>query len=246
VSGEVLASVLAFLSVLALAARAQARQRAAAVARGMGLPAGSRGPVRRSAGGPDEAGGGRRGGRVLPWTRSHRSDGDLGDVVAAVAAALRAGLSLPQALSYAAEEAEGPIRPRLEETVGRVRYGEPLDVALSRWAAGGGEDDRLVCAALLMHRRTGGDLPTVLDRIAATLRERAAARAELRSLTAQARLSGAVLGLLPVGFFLFLALTSPGDVAAALRSPGGRAAIAAGLALQAVAFAWIRRILRVA
>ena len=49
-----------------------------------------------------------------------------------------------------------------------------------------------------------------------------------------------------MGEILFLALTSPGDVAAALRSPGGRAAIAAGLALQAVAFAWIRRILRVA
>ena len=244
-SGEVLAPVLAFLSVLALAARAEARRRAGVVARGVGQPRRLRGPAHRSGGGRG-VGAGRRGARPPRWTGRRRSDGDLGDVVAAVAAALRAGLSLPQALSYAAEEAEGPIRPRLEETVGRVRYGEPLDVALSRWAAGGGEDDRLVCAALLMHRRTGGDLPTVLDRIAATLRERAAARAELRSLTAQARLSGAVLGLLPVGFFLFLALTSPGDVAAALRSPGGRAAIAAGLALQAVAFAWIRRILRVA
>ncbi|HXF73268.1 MAG TPA: type II secretion system F family protein [Actinomycetota bacterium] len=244
-SGEVLAPVLAFLSVLALAARAEVRRRAAVVARGVGQPRTLRGPAHRS-GGRRDVGGGRRRARPPRWTGRRRSDGDLGDVVAAVAAALRAGLSLPQALSYAAEEAEGPIRSRLEEAVERVRYGERLDAALSRWAAGGGEDDRLVCAALLMHRRTGGDLPAVLDRIAATLRERAAARAELRSLTAQARLSGAVLGLLPVGFFLFLALTSPSDIAAALRSPSGRAAIGAGLALQAVAFAWIRRILRVA
>lgn len=245
-SAEVLAPALASLSVLALAARAEARRRAEVVARGGGHPGGPRRRAPRSDGARVAAARRPRGGRPVRWPLDRREDGDLADAVAGVAAALRAGLSLSQALASAAEEAEGTLRARLEEVVERTRYGEPLDAALGRWAAGGGEDDRLVCAALLMHRRTGGDLPAVLDRIAATLRERAAARAELRSLTAQARLSGAVLGLLPAGFFLFLALTSPGDIAAALRSPGGRAAIAVGLGLQAVAFAWIRRILRIA
>jgi Flp pilus assembly protein TadB len=64
-------------------------------------------------------------------------------------------------------------------------------------------------------------------------------------LTAQARLSGAILGLLPIGFFLFLSATSRGDVAAAYRSSTGATAIVLGLAMQAAAFAWIRRLLRV-
>jgi tight adherence protein B len=167
----------------------------------------------------------------------------MGSSVAAMAAAVRAGLSLPLALAYAAEEAEEPLRSELDELVERVRLGTPLDLALERWADRGGEDARLVAGALLLHRRTGGGLPAVLDRVAATLLDRAAARRELRSLTAQARLSGLVLGLLPVGFLLFLAATSPGDLAAVLAVPEGRAALAAGVLLELLAFAWIRRIL---
>jgi Flp pilus assembly protein TadB len=82
--------------------------------------------------------------------------------------------------------------------------------------------------------------------LAATLRERRSAAREVRSLTAQARLSGAILGLLPIAFFAFLALTSRRDLDAALATSAGRTAIIAGLAMQAAAFAWIRSLLRVA
>jgi Flp pilus assembly protein TadB len=84
-----------------------------------------------------------------------------------------------------------------------------------------------------------------LDQIVVTLRDRRAAATEVRSLTAQARLSGAILGFLPVGFFLFLSATSKKDIAAAYHSPVGVTAIATGFALQAGAYLWIRRLLRV-
>jgi len=102
-----------------------------------------------------------------------------------------------------------------------------------------------VVGVLQLHHRTGGDLPRVLDQLSQTLRDRRAATAEVRSLTAQARLSGAILGLLPVGFFLFLSVTSRDDIAAAYHSSAGATAIVAGLVLDAVAFVWIRRLLRV-
>jgi tight adherence protein B len=85
----------------------------------------------------------------------------------------------------------------------------------------------------------------VLDGVGATLRDRRAAAHEVRALTAQARLSGAILGLLPIGFFLFLSVTSRDDIAAAFRSPTGVVAIATGLSMQALAFVWIRALLRV-
>jgi len=168
------------------------------------------------------------------------------DAVSAVASGLRAGLSLTLALRAAADEGEPPLAPTLRELVDRTSFGVPFEESLGRWTESmPTEEARLVAGILGMHRRTGGNAPAVLDRAARTLRERHEAARELRSLTAQARLSGAILGLLPIGFFLFLSATSRGDIAAAYRSRAGAAAILLGLAMQAAAFVWIRRLLRV-
>ena len=115
------------------------------------------------------------------------------------------------------------------------------------WAQDVGTDDaRLVVGVLTLHRRSGGDLPHVLDQVAATLRERSEAAREVRALTAQARLSGAILGLLPIGFFAFLWMTSRGNIQGAFDSPIGIAAIVTGALLECVAFMWIRSLLEVA
>jgi tight adherence protein B len=78
-----------------------------------------------------------------------------------------------------------------------------------------------------------------------TLASRREAARELRSLTAQARLSAAILGLLPLGFFLFMSVVARRDIESAYRTTAGASAIAVGVALQGAAFVWIRRLLRV-
>jgi tight adherence protein B len=173
-------------------------------------------------------------------------DEQLADVVGAVAAAMRSGLSMPQALGYAAEESPEPIGGSLRASVARVDVGEPIGVAVDDWARGiGTSDARLLAGVLRLHRRSGGDLPAVLDQVGATLRDRRAAAQEVRALTAQARLSGAILGFLPIGFFGFLWLTSRSDIEGAFRSPAGLAAIAVGLSMEGLAFLWIRHLLAV-
>ncbi len=173
-------------------------------------------------------------------------ESQLGDAVVAIAAALRAGMSLVQGIAHAAGEVEEPLASSLRRLAERQALGEPLEDALARWSREvGGDDARLVEGVLRMHRRTGGDLPAVLDQVARTLRERQATQREVRALTAQARLSGAILGALPVGFFLFLSATSRRDIEAAFTTTAGIASIAIGLSMQGVAFAWIRRLLRV-
>ena len=140
-----------------------------------------------------------------------------------------------------------PLAPALAHVVDSVHLGGSLDAALDTWAtAVGTEDARLLVGVLTLHRRSGGDLPRVLDQVAATLRERSEAAREVRSLTAQARLSGAILGLLPIGFFAFLWMTSRGDVEGAFDSPIGIAAVVTGLVLEGIAFLWIRSLLEVA
>jgi tight adherence protein B len=178
--------------------------------------------------------------------RADRVEEQLIDACTGMGAAVRSGMSLVQALGYAAEEVGEPLGPALSDIARAHELGMPLDEALERWATGVGSDDAtFVAAALRLHRSTGGNLPTVLEQTAASLRERRATAREVRSLTAQARLSGAILVLLPVGFFLFLTITSPHDMGSAYRTPTGLAAIAIGGALDGLAFLWIRRLLRV-
>jgi tight adherence protein B len=170
----------------------------------------------------------------------------LAEAVSSLAAGMRAGLSLTRAIAFAADEAEQPLASSLASVADRTDLGTPLDLALQEWAhETGSSDARLLAGVLDLHRRTGGELPAVLDGVAATLRERRAAAREVRALTAQARLSGAILGLLPIGFFLFLSVTSREDIAAAFHSPAGIAAILLGFTMQGGAFLWIRSLLRV-
>ncbi|HEX6844313.1 MAG TPA: type II secretion system F family protein, partial [Actinomycetota bacterium] len=160
-------------------------------------------------------------------------DEQLADAVLAMAAALRAGMSVPQVLAYAAEESATPLRETLVTLVDDLEVGRPLDAALPAWADAVGTDDaRLVASSLELHRRAGGDLPSVLTQVSATIRERVEAAGEVRALTAQARLSGTILGLLPIGFFAFLWITSRHDMQAALATPAGVLAMTVGLGLE--------------
>jgi tight adherence protein B len=178
--------------------------------------------------------------------RGAERDEQLVDAVASITAAIRAGRSVPQALSFCADEAREPLRASLRELDRALELGVPLDDAMKAWTAEVDTDDaRLLAGVLTLHRRSGGDLPSVLDEVTGTLRERRAAVREVRALTAQARLSGTILGVLPFGFFAFLWLTSRSEIEGAFRSPAGLAAITVGLVLEALAFLWIRHLLEV-
>ena len=176
-----------------------------------------------------------------------RRNDQLGDATASIAAALRAGLSLGGALAYAARETPPPLGELLRDLARQVELGLPVDRAVQEWAEALDTDDaRLLASVFLLHRRTGGDLPRVLDQVVRTLRDRQQAKEEVRSLTAQARLSGAILGLLPVAFFAFLWISSRSDIEGAMRTPIGITAVLTGLAMEGVAFLWIRRLLAIA
>jgi tight adherence protein B len=178
--------------------------------------------------------------------RVRRLDEQLIDAVGAIASAVRSGRSLTQSIAIAAGEVDAPLGGLLDEATGRASLGVPLDEILDDLGRSiGGPDARLVTGVLLLHRRVGGTLAGSLDDLSRTLRSRRDGARELRSLTAQARLSAAILGLLPLGFFLFLSIVARSDVEAAYRSTAGATAIGLGLALQGAAFLWIRSLLRV-
>jgi tight adherence protein B len=188
--------------------------------------------------------------RILRSRRATRErallDEQLTEAVSSIAAGIRAGFSLAQALRFAAEEGSPPLSGSMAAVVDRSAMGMPLGTSIDVWSdAQGGRDVRLVAGVLRLHGRSGGDLPAVLDRLAETLRERRSAARDVRSLTAQARMSGTILGFLPLVFFAFLGLTAPHDLGVALRSPTGLSALIVGFVMQGAAFLWIRYLLRV-
>ena len=128
----------------------------------------------------------------------------------------------------------------------RLSLGIPFEQAVARWEDEvAGDEARLLGATLRMHHRSGGSLATVLESVASTVRDRVEVAAEVRSLTSQARLSAWVVGSLPIGFLVFLAVVSGPGFLRVFTTPLGVALLCLGLGLQGAAAAWIRRILAV-
>src|SRR5439155_26128701 len=124
--------------------------------------------------------------------------------------------------------------------------GSPLEVALADFGEALSTDDaRLFVSVLTVQAQTGGNLAGALDEVTTTIRHRIAVRRELRALSAQGRISGVVLGSLPIAFFLVIGTTSHQELAPAYRPVAGMVMVGVGPALEGVAFLWIRRLLRV-
>jgi tight adherence protein B len=178
--------------------------------------------------------------------RSRRLERQLAELAESTAMAVRSGLSISQALEFAAEESTPPMSDVLDRFIQEQRLGVPFEEALHRMGDEVGTSDaRLLTLVVRIHARSGGNLGGALDDVAATIRHRIRVRRELRALSAQGRISGSILGALPIAFFLVLAATSRQELAPVYRSPAGIAMISAGLVMEALAFMWIRRLLRI-
>jgi tight adherence protein B len=178
--------------------------------------------------------------------RAERRERQVGELSEAIALAVRSGLSVSQAIDFVAPEVENPLRQPVARLVARRRLGESFEDALRRFGEEVATDDaRLLVVILSVHAKAGGNLAAALDEVATTIRGRIAIRRELRALSAQGRISGLILASLPIGFALVLATTSRDELAPIYRSGLGMTMVASGLLMEAVAFLWIRRLLRI-
>lgn len=172
-------------------------------------------------------------------------DEQFREAVAAMAAAVRAGLSVRRALGEVTREAEQPLRGFLEGTMDRLRVGETLESALASMADQLGlADASLLVKLLAIHRRSGGDLPAMLDEVGLLMGLRRSARRDMRALTAQGRASGAVLAVLPIAFVTLLSWTGGDGLGDFYRTPAGSVLLVVGLACDVLGFLWIQRIVR--
>jgi tight adherence protein B len=176
--------------------------------------------------------------------REQRFAAGLPPALEGIAAELRGGGTVGGALDRLAETSE-PVAGDLRRVRARTRLGLPLTEALAAWPS---EHDapgvRAAAGALSVATTMGGRAADAIDGLASSLRQRLDAVAEARALSAQARLSAVVVGVAPLGYLAFSALVDPAAVTVLIDTGVGRACLVVGLGLEALAGAWIRRILR--
>jgi tight adherence protein B len=173
-------------------------------------------------------------------------DAEVPGLALALADALAGGHSLRGALSEARRSVSGAAGHELRRTVAELDAGAPTEDALEAMGlrAGSARLDTVV-AACLLQRSAGGDLARLLREGARAMEEGARLEGELRAATAQARFTGLLVVLLPVGGALLAELASPGWTAGLLGSFLTAWLVVIAMVLQVVAAVAIRRLGRV-
>jgi tight adherence protein B len=174
----------------------------------------------------------------------------LPDTITLLANALRAGSSFLQAIELVVREARPPISTEFARVIREVNLGLPFEQAMENMVRRVRSDDlELMATAITIQHQVGGNLAEILDSIAFTIRERVRIKGEINTLTAQQRMSGYVVGLLPLGLVGFLFIAAPkfmdpmfDNRVSLIGLPGGVIVLAIGGFMMFVGFMLIRRI----
>ncbi len=167
-------------------------------------------------------------------------------VARTLADALAGGHSIRGAVSEAARSATGPAGAELRRAAAALELGEPTEIALERLRrrAAARPYDTMV-AAMLLQRDAGGDLARLLRGLATTLEEALRLEGEARAVTAQARFTGLLVAVLPLGAAALAELGSPGYLARLLTAPLTAWLLGCAFAFQALSLLLIQRSSRI-
>jgi tight adherence protein B len=156
----------------------------------------------------------------------------LPDTITLISNALRAGSSFLQAIEMVVREAQPPISVEFSRVVREVNLGLAFDTALENMVRRVRSDDlELMATAITIQHQVGGNLAEILDSIAFTIRERVRIKGEIKTLTAQQRMSGYVVGLLPIGLVVGLFALSPRFMDPMFKNPPGILGLPAGVVI---------------
>lgn len=174
--------------------------------------------------------------------RRRRFDAQTPDALMLLTSSLRAGHAFLQAMQTAADELPAPLADEFAWASGEAQLGVPLETALARMVERVQSPDLdLIVTAILIQLPVGGNLAEVLDAIAETIRGRVQMQGEVRTLTAEGRLSAVVLIALPAALALLLHLRNPAYFQPLLESAIGHWMIGGALAGQVIGGLLIKR-----
>lgn len=170
----------------------------------------------------------------------------LGDTMVLIANALRTGYSFMQAVDMVSREMPKPIGEEFGRVLKEMSLGVTTEDSLNNMAKRvNSEDLDLVITAVLIQRQVGGNLAVILDSIASTIRERIKIKGHIRTLTAQGKISGIIVGLLPIVIGGIIYLINPEYIKVLFTHPMGKAMLVAGAVSQFIGIMVIRKIITI-
>jgi tight adherence protein B len=193
-------------------------------------------------------------GALLPYMRVRRLrtkrlngfEAQLPEAIDLLGRAIRAGHPLSSGLKMVADETQEPIAGEFRRAFEEQRFGLPFEDAVLAMADRVTlVDVRILVTAILIQREVGGNLAEVLDNLASVIRARFVIRRQLRTFTAQGRMSGYVLAVLPIAVATIIYFLNPNYMMILFTDPLGKLMLGTASVMQLIGFLWIRNIVNI-
>jgi tight adherence protein B len=178
--------------------------------------------------------------------RFRRIGQQLPEAIDLMASGLRAGQALASTVETVANEAADPLASEFRRAAAEQSFGLPFrDAMLNLRSRAPVADLQFLVAAILVQKETGGNLAQILDKTSHMIRERMRVAGEMRIRTAQGRITGWALCLLPFVMFIGMNLLHPGYGRVLFENPLGRKMLTYAAVLMVIGVFVIRRIVHV-
>ena len=178
--------------------------------------------------------------------RIKRFSASFPDAISLIASSLRAGYSLQMAIETVVEESKDVVSFEFRQILSQVEVGQNFEGALKGILQRIDTSElRLFISAVILQRETGGNLAELLDNLEFVIRDRQQLKRELDATTAQAKLSGIIVGLLPVFVGLVIFVLDPKHILFFFEDPVGTKFLYASFVSLALGILWIRKIIQI-
>ena len=184
--------------------------------------------------------------KFLGKRRRRKFQGQLPDTLQLLAGSLKAGYSMMQGVDAVSQEIKGPMGKELRRVVVESRLGRPLEDSLNDSADRMASPDfHWVVMAINIQREVGGNLAELLMTVADTMVQRERLRRDVKSLTAEGRVSAIVIGILPFALGAAMWVINPKYVKVLVTERLGQMLLAGSILLAGVGFWWMKKVIEV-
>lgn len=184
--------------------------------------------------------------KIKKGNRIKAFEAQLGDTLIMMCNGLKSGFSFQQTMENVANDMPAPIGMEFGRVCNEIRYGATMEEALNNMAERVKSPDlMLVVSAVLIQRTTGGNLSEILSTISETIRDRIKIKGEISSITAQGRMSGIIIGALPIGIAVILMVINPEYMSTFFTTTVGNIMLTVSVIMEILGFFAIRKVVTI-
>jgi len=178
--------------------------------------------------------------------RVERCNGQLADMLGMVSNSIKSGYGLMQSFEFSGRQLPAPLGLEIRRMLRESTLGITAEDSLAAMARRvDSKDLDMVLTAINIQRAVGGNLAEILDNVAYTMRERERIRGEINTLTAQQKLTGIVVGGLPIFMFAIFMVINPDYMSVLFKESIGRIILVGAAGLEIVGYLVMKRIMAI-